>query len=50
MEVELEHKFVRGAKIMRRLARVCRNRGMTIDVKMGILGSIVVPKALYESE
>ena len=49
MEAELKHRLGEGAKIMGGFTTLRRKRGMTTDVNIGMLESMVVPIALYRS-
>ena len=46
MDAELEHGFGKRGKNMRGLAGMSRNRGLTKDVKVGMLKIIMLPRAL----
>ena len=50
MEAELKHRLAERANAMGGLASMWRIRGMATEVKLGMLGVIVIPIILYGSE
>ena len=50
MEAELEHRIGEGARIMRGLLGLWRNRGMTTNVEIGMLERTAEPTVLYGLE